>query len=181
MKITEILGNKAYADNLSLETVSKLLLDRATANFETRIYREAIKDATNAMKGNRLISRCLKVRADSYMAMRNFPKAVNDYEELYKIKGSSEAVEELVRARRALERFQSDIYYDILEVEWEATTSEIRKAYRRLVAIHHPDKNATASKSEIEEQTEIFEKIHKAYETLSDPEARKKYDDQLRI
>ncbi|XP_055308894.1 uncharacterized protein LOC129572818, partial [Sitodiplosis mosellana] len=64
-KITEILKTTPVKSDV----VSELLLDRAIANSETRFCREAIEDATNAMKDSRLHSKCLEIRAKCYMSM----------------------------------------------------------------------------------------------------------------
>ena len=50
----------------------------------------------------------------------------------------------------------------------------IRKAYHRLARIHHPDKARTAEEKEAAEVR--FKEIGNAYEILSDPEKREKYD-----
>lgn len=57
--------------------------------------------------------------------------------------------------------------YAALEVEKGATEAEVRKAYRRLAMKHHPDKGGDPEK---------FKEICEAYETLSNPQARKAYD-----
>lgn len=62
-------------------------------------------------------------------------------------------------------------YYDILGVSKEASSKEIKKAYRKLAMKYHPDKNQ--GKKEAEEK---FKQIAEAYEVLSDDEKRKKYD-----
>ena len=62
-------------------------------------------------------------------------------------------------------------YYKILGVSPNATTEEIKKAYRRLALQYHPDKNPGDKKAE-----EKFKDIAEAYDVLSDPEKRKKYD-----
>ena len=59
-------------------------------------------------------------------------------------------------------------YYDILGVGKDATNKEIRKAFKKLALVHHPDK----SKEKDAEQK--FMKINKAYETLKDEEKRKR-------
>ncbi|KAH7912101.1 DnaJ-domain-containing protein [Hygrophoropsis aurantiaca] len=63
-------------------------------------------------------------------------------------------------------------YYDILGVAIDATTDDIKKSYRRLAIKHHPDKNPDDPLAE-----ERFKEIAIAYQTLSDPELRKKYNE----
>ena len=62
-------------------------------------------------------------------------------------------------------------YYDILEIKKNATEKEIKQAYRKLARKYHPDVNPGDSSAETK-----FKEINKAYEVLSDPEKRKKYN-----
>ena len=64
-------------------------------------------------------------------------------------------------------------YYELLGINKNADENEIKKAYRKLAIIYHPDKSPADKK---EEYTEKFKKISEAYEVLSDPEKKKKYD-----
>ena len=63
-------------------------------------------------------------------------------------------------------------YYEVLGVEKTATDEEIKKAYRKLAAEHHPDKNP----DDVAGATQRFREITAAYETLSDPGKRSRYD-----
>ena len=62
-------------------------------------------------------------------------------------------------------------YYKILGVAKNADEKEIKKAYRKLARQHHPDVNPNDKAAEA-----TFKEINEAYEVLSDPEKRRKYD-----
>ncbi|KAL5600949.1 hypothetical protein BROUX41_005783 [Berkeleyomyces rouxiae] len=62
-------------------------------------------------------------------------------------------------------------YYDTLGVAPTATELEIKKAYRKMAIVHHPDKNPNDPTA-----SEKFQSIGEAYQVLSDPDLRKAYD-----
>ena len=62
-------------------------------------------------------------------------------------------------------------YYSTLGVDKNATTEEIKKAYRKLAMKYHPDRNPGDKSAE-----EKFKEITEANEVLSNPDKRKKYD-----
>jgi len=62
-------------------------------------------------------------------------------------------------------------YYKILGVERNASKDEIKKAYRKLALKTHPDRNPGNAKAE-----ERFKEINEAYQVISDPEKRARYD-----
>lgn len=62
-------------------------------------------------------------------------------------------------------------YYDLLGVPRDADASVIKKSYRRLAKLYHPDKNPGDKKVE-----DKFKGISQAYEVLADPEKRQVYD-----
>ena len=62
-------------------------------------------------------------------------------------------------------------YYKVLGINRDATQEEIKKAYRKLARKYHPDVNPNNKDAKVK-----FQEINEAYEVLSDPEKRKKYD-----
>lgn len=66
--------------------------------------------------------------------------------------------------------------YDVLGVKPDATNEEIRKAYRKLALLHHPDKHANSSEGDRSNASKLFQRIGFAYAILSDAKRRKKYD-----
>src|SRR5882762_11355269 len=62
-------------------------------------------------------------------------------------------------------------FYVILGVEREATLNDIKRAYKRLARKYHPDINPGDRMAAAQ-----FRRIAEAYETLSDPDRRRRYD-----
>jgi DnaJ-class molecular chaperone len=58
-------------------------------------------------------------------------------------------------------------YYKILGIDRSASADDIKKAYRKMAAKHHPDRGGS---------TEEFQKIEEAYRNLSDPELKSQHD-----
>lgn len=66
-------------------------------------------------------------------------------------------------------------YYEMLGVDKNAPSAEIKRAYRTLAIKYHPDRNLGNKAAE-----EKFKDINEAYEVLSDPSRRANYDDSLK-
>ncbi len=62
-------------------------------------------------------------------------------------------------------------YYQILGVPEGATTDQIKKAFRKLAKLHHPDRNPNNPQA-----ADRFKEINEAHDVLSDADKRKKYD-----
>jgi molecular chaperone DnaJ len=62
-------------------------------------------------------------------------------------------------------------YYEVLSVTREATSDELRKAYRREALKHHPDRNPGDAGAEAK-----FKEVNEAYQVLSDADKRRLYD-----
>jgi DnaJ family protein C protein 7 len=66
-------------------------------------------------------------------------------------------------------------HYKVLEIERNASPIEIKKAYRRMALRWHPDKNS-ASAEENKAAEAKFKEVNEAYDTLSDPEKKERFD-----
>ena len=66
-------------------------------------------------------------------------------------------------------------HYQTLQLNTQATAQEIKQAYRKLAKLFHPDTKAASTNDQ-----EII-KINAAYEILSNPQSRRRYDQQLKL
>jgi len=69
-----------------------------------------------------------------------------------------------------IRRCQPTAFYEILELQKTCTDGEIKKAYRKLSLLTHPDKNG------YEHADEAFKMVARAFSVLGDKEKRDKYD-----
>jgi curved DNA-binding protein CbpA len=67
-------------------------------------------------------------------------------------------------------------HYDTLGIERDATDQEVRKAFRRLALQHHPDRYSGDKRAAAEER---FQSITEAFNILSHPSSREKYDTEI--
>ena len=135
-------------------------------------YKSAIDDCTKALALDSSYIKARKTRARAMGESGNWEEAVREYKAIAESNPSEPNIAKDVRhAELELKKSKRKDYYKILGLEKDATENEIKKAYRKLAIVHHPDKNP-----DNEEAAEKFKEIGEAYETLSDPEKRARYD-----
>lgn len=66
--------------------------------------------------------------------------------------------------------------YAVLQLKQDASSDDVKKAYRRLALKYHPDKHATASDDAKNDASIKFQQVGFAYAILSDEKKRKQYD-----
>lgn len=70
-------------------------------------------------------------------------------------------------------------YYDVLGVAVDADAEEVRRAYHRTAQRLHPDRHAGAPEAERRRLEAEMKALNEAWNTLRDPEARRRYDEAL--
>lgn len=79
---------------------------------------------------------------------------------------------------------EKDNYYTLLGLEEKFINSDaddIRRAYKKLALIHHPDKKECANEEEKQEANKLWIKLKDGYETLTDPDKKLKYDSTFKF
>jgi len=108
---------------------------------------------------------------------QEFENAVAGWRKALQIDRNSPVAQDgLRRAEAGLKQSKKKNYYKTLEVPRHADLATIKRQYRKLALVYHPDKHSDKSEEEKEKVTVIFQEISEAYEVLSNPELRGKYD-----
>lgn len=163
-------------DPQNIATNAKLHLNKALAAAKLGRIKESVTECSEALKLDENYLKALLRRAASYMELREFEEAVHDLEKAYKMDSSREIKRLLTNAKLALKKSKRKDYYMILGIDKNASTDDIKKAYRKRAMVHHPDRHPHASEGEKKEQEKKFKEVGEAYGILSDPKKRSRYD-----
>lgn len=132
----------------------------------------AISDSRKAIALDPSYTKARRTLAKSLGESGDWQAAISELKSLQETHPSEPGLaKELRSAEIELKKASRKDYYKILGVEKDANDSEIKKAYRKLAIVHHPDKNP-----EDESAAERFKDVGEAYECLSDSEKRARYD-----
>ncbi|KAF4315726.1 hypothetical protein BBO99_00009075, partial [Phytophthora kernoviae] len=126
--------------------------NRAAAQMGLERYHTAILDCNEALQRKPKYPRALLRRARCHVALEMYHEAVKDFD-------------------RYLSEHPADSSSDMADDA--ATIDQIKKAYRKLALVYHPDKAKTST------HAELFKEMTAAYNVLSDESARSKYDREL--
>lgn len=105
-----------------------------------------------------------------------FEPAISTLNEAKEAHGNSQKLQELLqKAHTLLKRSKQKDYYKVLGVPRDADERQIKRAFRKLTVQHHPDKARQNGVTEEEAQKKMAS-INEAYEVLSDPELKQRFD-----
>jgi DnaJ family protein C protein 7 len=187
----EMWSQAIQLDPSNSALVTKLYSNRATALFKLKRYEESIQDCGRTISMDSRFIKAYSRRAECYFALggkENLEKCIRDYERIGELQSSNEdesgnvdVKSKLKQAKTALKRSSQKDLYSILGVGRNADEEEIRKAYRKMALKHHPDKQAGKSEEEKAQAEALFKGVGEAYEILSDPEKKTRYDEGMAL
>merc|ERR1739838_698748 len=163
-------------DPLNKHTNAKLYFNRATVGSKLNNATQAIDDCTAAINLDEGYLKAYLRRAKCYQAEEKHEEAVRDYEKVCKLDRNTEHKRLLHEAKIQLKRSKRKDYYKILGVQKGGTEDEIKKSYRKMALVHHPDRHANATDKEKHEHEVKFKEIGEAYAVLTDTKKRAMYD-----
>jgi len=146
---------------------------------------EAYVEMNNLKKGTPYCTEALQLNPDSLHALLHkaqFQLDTDEFEDCVrtlehaKEHHQNQKLDELHhKAQTLLKRSKTKDYYKVLGVTRDADEREIKKAYRKLTKMYHPDK-ASANNMTPEDAQKKMSQVNEAYEVLSDPELKERFD-----
>ncbi|CAM9913177.1 unnamed protein product, partial [Pylaiella littoralis] len=158
-----------------------MLLRIASAHLGAKSWGEAARaaqESLNVHPDGEIGAQAEILIGDVHTEAEEFQEAVNAYaraETKMKEIGTEvldQARSKLKQANVLLEQSKKKQYYKILGVPRNAELAQIKKAYRELAKVHHPDK--VQGEEEKLKSEKIFQEVAEAYEVLADEELRAK-------
>ncbi|KAK8379553.1 hypothetical protein O3P69_019468 [Scylla paramamosain] len=163
-------------DPLNQVTNAKLYFNRATVNSKLNRLEQATEDCTAAINLDDGYLKAFLRRAKCYQQLERHEEAVRDYEKVLRLDKSPEHKRMLQEAKVQLKRSKRKDYYKILGVNKNATEDEIKKNYKKMALVHHPDRHSSASEQDKRDHEVKFKEIGEAYSVLTDTKKRAMYD-----
>jgi DnaJ family protein C protein 7 len=168
----DIYTSALEVDPLNKGTNSKILNNRAMCYSKLKQWDLAIQDCDKAIQLDPSYTKARKTRAKALGEGGDWEEAVRAYKNIQEQHPEEPGIaKDLRNAELELKKSKRKDYYKILGIEKDASEHEIKKAYRKMAVIHHPDKNRDDPEAEAR-----FKDIQEAHETLSDPQKRERYD-----
>jgi DnaJ family protein C protein 7 len=170
---TQALG----IDEKNREFNAKLYGNRAACHVRMQNWEEAKNDCDQALLIMPDYTKVLLRRATCLTELEMFAEAVRDLEQAHKLSPDNREIPGLLRRAKAqLKQSKVKNYYKILGVSRTATVAELKKTFRKQALIYHPDKNRNADAKTQKHAEAKFKELSEAYEVLSDPTMRRRYD-----
>eukprot|EP00474_Spongospora_subterranea_P002612 CRZ03070.1 hypothetical protein [Spongospora subterranea] len=154
-----------------------IFCNRAAVAIKKSMFQQAIQDCTACLDIEESNVKALCRRAMAYLETEDFEAAVRDLECAARHSQNDRGVmEQLKHAKLELAKSKRVNPYKVLGVDTSADERDIKKAYRRLALQFHPDKNHGSSDADKAIAETKFKQVSEAYDVLSDPQKRRRYD-----
>ncbi|KAI1316880.1 hypothetical protein EDD11_009370 [Mortierella claussenii] len=186
-------GEQSLVKAVEAETTEMEKVNKAAGKMPKRLLLKIYSAACKAYTENKDIANALKWcsltlsldesnvdglvgRGMAHMLNDDFEEAIRDFTKAQELAGGQDHAihEKLSKAQRLLKQSQQKDYYKILGVSRSATQREIKKAFRKQALQWHPDTyRGDLSPDQVEKK---MAGLNEAYEVLSDPELRARFD-----
>ena len=139
-------------------------------------YNKAIPWCDEALTYNEHSLHGLLSKAQRHMEAENFDAAIASLNSAKEHHPGAQQVNQLLQtAQIELRRSKTKDYYKVLGLPRDADAVQIKGAYRKMIKLHHPDKAHKLGITK-EDAEKKMASVNEAYEVLSDPELKARYD-----
>lgn len=178
----------AYTQALALDPSNatynaRLYGNRAAAYIKLSNYGAAISDCNSTLAIEEENVKAIARRAQCYVALGgvdNLEQGVRDYETAKRLVADPATLrkfsQELSAAQAALKQAKRKDYYKILDLPRDADEKAVKRAYHKMAKLWHPDRHSSSEEAVKVEAERVFKNVNEAYEVLSDPAKRRRYD-----
>jgi DnaJ family protein C protein 7 len=137
---------------------------------------EALKDINKSIQLNERYWKAYMRRGNIYMTLNMYEEAKYDFQKVKDNDPSNKDIHKLLEDSKKEEaKAKKRDYYKILDIDRNASTDDIRKAYKKLALKWHPDRNSESEESK-KMAEKMFRDINDAYSVLSDAKKKRMYD-----
>jgi len=151
--------------------------NRATARFKNGEYTAAVADCDAALAAAPRHIKALLRRAACKLELEDYKGAISDYEEAQAIEPEDQTIRQGLRnAKLELKKSSRKDLYKVLGITKNATDHEIKKAYKKKALECHPDRLGSATPEEKAVAEKRFKEVGEAFEVLSDPAKKQRWD-----
>ncbi|CAN6675127.1 hypothetical protein TRVA0_092S00144 [Trichomonascus vanleenenianus] len=168
----ELYTKALEVDPQSIVNNSRIYSNRATVNVKLGLLEEALADCDASLALDDTFVKVRRTKARVLGKLERWEDAVSEFKSALEQDEADQGLrQELRDAELELKKAQRKDYYKILGVDKSCSDVELKKAYRKMALKFHPDKNIEDPLAH-----EKFKDVGEAYETLSDPQKRMRYD-----
>jgi len=174
--VKELREAGTIPDKSPNDLVARVVERVCEAYHELKKYKKARPFCEEALGYNENSLFGLLSKAQSHMEGENFEAAIGALNTAREQHPGEQRINQLLHhAQTELKRSKTKDYYKVLGLPRDADELQIKSAYRKMVKTHHPDK---AHKQGItkEDAEKKMAAVNEAYEVLSDPELKQRYD-----
>jgi DnaJ family protein C protein 7 len=112
---------------------------------QAKSYDAAIADCSACLELDPSYFKAYRTRARAHLALEDYDSSLRDFKQAYELAPSGSSDEaalkrEVREAEATLKKSKMKDHYKVLGIEASATEVEIKKAYRKMSLVHHPDK-----------------------------------------
>ena len=178
-KVKEALN--LYQEALKVEPENSLVNARLHFNVSVCYgklseHKLSLASCNEAIALDSSYEKALMKKIQLLMSVEKFEEAAREAESLHKKMKTTISKALLDEAKSALKKSKHKDYYKILGVGRTASEEEIKKAYKKMAMVHHPDRHSNATEEEKSEHEKKFKDLGEAYTVLSDRNKRMRYD-----